>query len=68
MDIKLPPQKKAYRQKTKEWREECVNSLDKGLSYAYNLATRRTIRNKIVNQNLYEGKLDINDVMKVLNR
>lgn len=67
MDIKIPPQKKTFKQKDKVWRKECVDSLDKGLSYSYNLGTRRTIRNKIINQNLYEGKLDIADMMKVLN-
>lgn len=67
MDIKLPPQKKTFKQKNKQWREECVSSLDKGLSYHYNSGTRRNIRNKIINQNLYEGKLDIADMMKVIN-
>lgn len=67
MDLKLPPQKKTYRQKTKEWRKECVDALDRGMSYHYNLGTRRTIRAKIINQELYEGKLNIPDMMKVLN-
>jgi hypothetical protein len=67
MDIKLPPQKKTYKQKDKAWRQSCVDALDRGMSYQYNLGTRRTIRAKILNQNLYEGKLDIPDMVKVIN-
>jgi hypothetical protein len=67
MDIKLPPQKKAYKQKNKEWRKACLNALDTGLSYQYNLGTRRTIKSKIICQDLYEGKLNIPDMIKVIN-
>jgi hypothetical protein len=67
MDIKLPPQKKSYKQKDLVWKKQCVDALDKGMSYQYNLGTRRTIRAKILNQNLYEGKIDITDMTKVIN-
>lgn len=67
MDIKLPPQKKTYKQKDKSWRKECVDMLDRQLSFAYNQGTRRTIRNKVINQRLYEGKLDIQDMLQVIN-
>jgi len=67
MDIKLPPQKKTYKQKTKKWRKECADALDTGISYHFNASTRRTVRNKYINQNLYEGKLDMQDMVKVLN-
>jgi len=67
MDIKLPPQKKTYKQKTKKWRKECADSLDVGISYHFNASTRRTVKNKYINQNLYEGKLDMRDMVTVLN-
>jgi len=67
MDIKLPPQKKTYKQKNKKWRKECANALDTGISYHFNASTRRTVKNKYINQNLYEGKLDMNDMVQVLN-
>jgi hypothetical protein len=67
MDIKLPPQKKSFKQKDLTWKKQCMDALDKGMSYQYNLGTRKTIRAKILNQNLYEGKIDITDMMKVIN-
>ena len=67
MDIKLPPQKKAFSQKGKTWRIECIDALDTGVSYHYNFSTRRSVRNKIINQNLYEGKINLKDMVKVLN-
>ncbi len=67
MDIKLPPQKKTYKQKNTKWRKECANALDTGVSYHFNASTRRTVKNKYINQNLYEGKLDPRDMVSVLN-
>jgi hypothetical protein len=67
MDIKLPPQKKTFKQKDITWQKQCLDALDKGMSYQYNLGTRKTIRAKILNQNLYEGKIDITDMVKVIN-
>lgn len=67
MDIKLPPQKKAYKQKTNTWRKECVDALDTGISYHFNRGTRRSVKNKIINQDLYEGRLNMQDLLQVLN-
>ena len=63
MDIKLPPQRKSYKAKTKQWRKDCINALDTTTSFYYNTTTRDKVRNKIINQELYEGKLNEADMV-----
>jgi len=67
MVVKLPPQKKSYKAKNEKWRKECVDTLDTSLTYHFNEGVRRSVKNKIINQDLYEGKLNMHDVTKVLN-
>jgi hypothetical protein len=67
MDIKLPSQKKTWKQKDKQWRQSCVDSIDRSMYQQYNLGTRRTMVSKLRCQALYEGRLDISDMMNVIN-
>jgi len=67
MIVKLPAQKKSFKSKDTAWKKECTDALDNSLSYHYNEGTRRSVKNKIINQELYEGKLNMRDVTKVLN-
>jgi len=67
MDINLPAQRKSYRKKTKTWRKECVDSIDNSTSLYNNSSTRRRIHTKIINQELYEGHLNIADMMQMIN-
>jgi len=67
MDINLPPQRKSYKSKNKEWRQSCVDQLDTATSMYTNQNTRRSIATKIINQELYEGKLNIPDMVQMIN-
>ena len=67
MDVNLPPQRKSYKAKNKTWRKECVDALDTSTSLYNNDTVRRRIKHKIINQDLYEGRLHIeNDQSSVL--
>lgn len=61
--LRLPPQKKAYRAKTKAWREENMDVIDAGTSYHNNDYVRRSMREKYINARLYDGHLTMSDVM-----
>jgi len=67
MDINLPPQRKTYKSKDKAWRKDTVDALDTSTSLYTNDNTRRNIRHKIINQELYEGKLNIGDMTQMIN-
>ena len=67
MDINLPPQRKPYKSKDKQWRRDCINVLDTATSMYTNENTRRRVANKIINQELYEGKLNIPDMVQMIN-
>lgn len=60
--IKLPSQKKRFRAKTKTWREECVDTIDKSISYNTNEEVRSSIKEKYINSRLYDGELTMEDV------
>lgn len=64
---KLPQQKLSFKRKSKNWRKEVVDALDKGFSIYHNPSTRINIAEKIINQNLYNGILDTADMAKYLN-
>jgi len=65
--IKLPPQKKRYRSKTKEWRRECVDAIDSGISYGTNQGVRDSVKEKYINARLYDGELTMSDVIDTIN-
>lgn len=65
-NLKQPRQKLGYSQKTKKWRTENVDSGD-SYSFYHNAGVRQTLRNKIVNLNLYNGIVDVRDLAEIVN-
>lgn len=64
--IPQPRQKLPYSKKTKSWRKDNIDYAD-GYSFYNNESVRQSLANRIVNQNLYEGKLDMNDLISYVN-
>lgn len=62
----LPPQRLAYSKKTKEWRKNNVDYADKH-SFYHNESVRKSLRNKVINLNLYNGVVDIRDLTNIVN-
>lgn len=65
--LSIPAQKKSFRSKGKEWRDDTINSIDKAISYHNNDNVRRSIREKFIDSNLYDGVIDMDDMMKTVN-
>tara|TARA_R110000851_G_C13092938_1_gene567077 strand:- start:1295 stop:3697 length:2403 start_codon:yes stop_codon:yes gene_type:complete len=61
-----PPQKLPYIKKNKEWRKDNLDYADKH-SFYHNESVRQTIKNKIINLNLYNGIVNIKDLTDVVN-
>lgn len=61
-----PPQKLSYSRKTKKWR---INNIEYADNYSFynNERVRSSLRNKVINLNLYNGIVDPRDMNKVLN-
>lgn len=64
--ISLPRQKLSYRQKTKEWRKKNVDYADT-YSFYNNEGVRKSLRNKIINFNIYNGIIDVGDLNSLVN-
>lgn len=64
--ILQPQQRLPYRQKTKQWRKDNLDYAD-GYSFYNNEAVRKSLRNKIINYNLYDGILDMEDLVELVN-
>jgi len=62
----FPAQKLSFSQKGKQWRKEHLDWADNN-SYLNNSAVRRKLKNKKINLNLYNGKLDMADMKLILN-
>lgn len=62
----LPRQRLPYSQKNKQWRIDCINYADKH-SFYNNENVRKSLKNKIINLNLYNGIVDIRDLTNVVN-
>ena len=62
----FPSQKLSYKQKGKQWRKDHLDWADSN-SYLSNSAVRRKLKNKIINLNLYNGKIDVSDMKLILN-
>jgi hypothetical protein len=65
-NLKQPRQKLAFSKKTKQWRKDNVDAASK-LSLYHSSGVRKDLKNKIVNMNLYNGKVDVRDMAEVLN-
>lgn len=61
-----PPQRLPYSKKTKPWRKDNVDYADT-YSFYNNESTRQTLRNRVVNLNLYDGILDMQDLTELVN-
>jgi len=62
----FPSQKKTRAEKSKAWAKQCVDYADDSI-LIHNDGVRQTRRNKIVNLNLYNGKLDAREISNVVN-
>ena len=65
-NIQQPRQKLPYRQKNKDWRKDNLDFADRH-SFYYNSEVRQTLKNKIINLNLYNGIVDVRDLTNVVN-
>lgn len=63
---KLPRQKLTYNQKGKAWRKDNVDHANK-FSFYNNEKIRQTLRNRIINLNLYNGITSPYDMLSTLN-
>lgn len=64
--INLPRQRLSYNKKGKQWRKDNIDYADRH-SFYNNENVRKSIKNKIINQNLYNGIVDIRDLTAVVN-
>ena len=62
----FPSQKLSYKQKGKSWRRDHLDWADNN-SYLNNSAVRRKLRHKHINLNLYNGRVDLEDMKLILN-
>ena len=62
----FPSQKLSHKKKGKQWRKDHLDWADSN-SYLSNSAVRRKLKQKRINLNLYNGKIDVNDMKLILN-
>ena len=62
----FPKQKMSFKQKGMTWRKKHLDWADNN-SYLNNNLVRRKIKQKKINLNLYNGKVDVNDMKLILN-
>ena len=62
----LPPQQLPFSRKTKEWRKKHLDWAD-SRSFGFDTQVRQTMKNKKINYDLLNGKLDLYDMNMVLN-
>lgn len=63
---KLPKQRKTYAAKNKQWRKDNLDYADK-YSFYNNEIVRNTLKNRIINLNLYNGRVSPEDMASTLN-
>lgn len=64
--LTTPIQRLPYSKKTKKWRIDNVDSADKH-SFYHNESVRKSLKNKVINLNLYNGIVDIRDLTQTVN-
>ena len=57
----FPSQKKTRLQKTKKWAKQCIDAADSEGLYRHE-GVRQFRKNKLINYNLYNGKIDRQDM------
>jgi len=62
----MPRQRLPYKKKNKEWRISCVDYSDRH-SFYNNERVRKSLQNKIINLNMYNGIIDVRDLTNVVN-
>jgi hypothetical protein len=65
-NLTLPPQRLPYSRKTLSWRKDNIDYADKH-SFYNNESVRQSLRNKVINLNLYNGIVDIRDLTNTVN-
>ena len=65
-NLVLPLQRLPFKKKDKQWRTDCVDYADRH-SFYNNERVRKSLQNKIINLNLYNGIVDIRDLTNVVN-
>lgn len=65
-NIPLPRQRLSYKEKDKEWRKDNIDHADTH-SFYHNEEVRKSLKNKIINLNLYNGKVDVRDLTNIVN-
>jgi hypothetical protein len=65
-NLRQPRQRLPYSKKNKKWRKENLDAAD-GYSFYHNEGVRQSLKNKIINLNLYNGKVDVRDIAQVVN-
>ena len=64
--INLPPQQLAFSKKTKEWRKKHLDWADSKTFFHHDLV-RKSVMHKKINYDLLEGKLHMEDMMRIIN-
>jgi hypothetical protein len=64
--VKLPPQRLPFNKKGKKWRKENIDHGDR-FSLYHNEGVRQTLRNKVINLNLYNGLVNVADMKETVN-
>ena len=62
----FPRQKLSFKKKGKAWRKDHLDWADKN-SFLGSESVRKRLRDKVINQDLYDGKLDMRDLKMILN-
>lgn len=65
-NTKQPRQRLPYVKKTRQWRIDNIDSAD-NFSFYNNERVRKSLKNKIINLNLYNGHVDIRDMTNIVN-
>lgn len=62
----FPRQKLSSRKKTKQWYQDCIDSVDSS-GYFLDEGVRASFHEKVTNLNLYNGTVDIKDMVDTIN-
>lgn len=65
-NFQLPRQRLAYSKKTREWRKSNVDYADKYSLYN-DQELRKSLKNKLINLQLYNGIVDVRDIKDIIN-